>query len=105
MIFTISIGMNAKEERLVEELDVNGTKLVFQTGKLEFEALRANFQCRVPIVTEVRCLLKFCTNFCASKQLFRLRLNAPATPRLGSTQHGLNKHYAAVIINNEMKTI
>ena len=54
MIFTISIEMNAKEERLVEEIDLNGTKLVFQTGKLEFEALRVNFQCRVPIVTEVR---------------------------------------------------
>ena len=54
MIFTISIGTNAKEERLVEEIDVNGTKLVFQTGKLDFEALRVNFECRVPIVTEVR---------------------------------------------------
>ena len=54
MIFTISIGTNAKEERLVEEIDLNGTKLVFQTGKLKFEALRVNFQCRVPIVTEVR---------------------------------------------------
>ena len=33
------------------------------------------------------------------------RFNAAATPRLGSTQLGLDKHYAAVIINNEMKTI
>ena len=35
---------------------------------------------------------------------FRLRLNAAATPRLGSTQLGLDKHEAAVIINKEMKT-
>ena len=36
--------------------------------------------------------------------LRRRRFNAAATPRLGSTQLGLNKHNAAVIINKEMKT-
>ena len=30
--------------------------------------------------------------------IFWLRLNALAAPRLGSTQHGLNKHYAANVI-------
>ena len=39
-----------------------------------------------------------------SIKVYRRRFNAAATPRLGSTQLGLNKHYAAVIINNEMKT-
>ena len=58
MIFSISIETNAREERLNEKLDVNGTTLVFQTGKLEFEALEVNFQCRVPLVTEVRKLRK-----------------------------------------------
>ena len=54
MIFSISIETNAREERLNEKLDVNGTTLVFQTGKLEFEALEVNFECRVPVVTEVK---------------------------------------------------
>ena len=35
---------------------------------------------------------------------FWRRFNAAATLRLGSTQLGLNKHYAAVMINKEMKT-
>ena len=58
MIFSISIETNAREERLNEKLDVNGTTLVFQTGKLEFEALEVSFECRVPLVTEVRKLRK-----------------------------------------------
>ena len=53
MVFSVKIETQASEDRLIEEIEVDGSKLVVQTGKLEFGALEVNFQCRVPLVTEV----------------------------------------------------
>ena len=53
MVFSVKIETEASEDRLIEEIEVDGSKLVVQTGKLEFGALEVNFQCRVPLVTEV----------------------------------------------------
>ena len=57
MVFSISLSTSAREERLIEEKVVDGSKLVVQTGKLEFGKLEVDFQCRVPLVTEVRYLI------------------------------------------------
>ena len=57
MVFSISLSTSAREERLIEEKVVDGSKLVVQTGKLQFGKLEVDFQCRVPLVTEVRYLI------------------------------------------------
>ena len=54
MVFSISLSTSAREERLIEEKVVDGSKLVVQTGKLQFGKLEVEFQCRVPLVTEVK---------------------------------------------------
>jgi len=54
MVFSISLSTSAREERLIEEKVVDGSKLIVQTGKLTFGKLEVDFQCRVPLVTEVQ---------------------------------------------------
>jgi len=54
MVFSISLSTSAREERLIEEKVVDGSKLVVQTGKLQFGKLEVEFQCRVPLVTGVQ---------------------------------------------------
>ena len=53
MVFTVKITTEASEERVIQGIDVEGTKLILETGKKEIGGLEVEFSCRVPLMTEV----------------------------------------------------
>jgi len=53
MVFSVTVTNEASEERVVEDVEVNGNTLILGAGRHTFGTLTVTFACRVDLITEV----------------------------------------------------